>query len=76
MPMTKTVTIEEAQADLGQLIAHLSPNDQLLIADESGPIAEVRLAESKRPQPGICAGMVIEYVEDDEHLKDFEEYMN
>ena len=32
-------------------------------------------AQRKRPQPGNCKGMLTIIAEDDEHLKDFADYM-
>jgi antitoxin (DNA-binding transcriptional repressor) of toxin-antitoxin stability system len=75
--MTTTVSLTEAQANLKSWLDKLSPGDCLLITDENAlPVAELRLPQRPtRPQPNVAAGMVIEYVDDDEHLKDFAEYM-
>ena len=74
--MTTTVTIEEAQSRLAELLGSLSAGDHIVITANNLPIAEVRPpAERPHPQPGACAGMVIEYIDDDEHLKDWAEYM-
>jgi antitoxin (DNA-binding transcriptional repressor) of toxin-antitoxin stability system len=73
-----TVTIEEAQARLPELIDHLDSGEELVITRNQQPIARL-LAESKpelKPrQPGSAKGLLTILVEDDEHLRDFAEYM-
>lgn len=73
--MPTTVDLEEAQAQLKEIIARLGPNDEVVITANQRPIA--RLTATAKPQPkfGNCKGMITLLVEDDEHLKDFEEYM-
>ena len=75
--MTTSITIAEAQANLKEWLAKLAPGDQLLIVENDKPIAEVRLPPPApaHPQFGIGAGWIVEYIDDDEHLKDFAEYM-
>ena len=73
-----TVTLEEAQANLPELIDHLAAGEQLVITRHQQPIA--RLVAEEKPQrrprkPGSAKGMLTILVEDDEHLKDFAEYM-
>jgi antitoxin (DNA-binding transcriptional repressor) of toxin-antitoxin stability system len=72
-----TITIEEAQARLPQLIDQLAPGEELVITRDSRPIAQLvgLPAEMPRPIPGRCKGMLTIVSEDDEHLKDWEEYM-
>jgi len=73
------VTIEEAQAHLPELIEQLQPGDELLITRDHQPVA--RLTGTTEPrkrkprQPGNCKGMLTIVADDDEHLKDFAEYM-
>ena len=73
-----TVTIQEAQAKLADLIHKLTPGDEVVITENNQPVA--RLVSEKppvrqRPGPGLCKGMITIVADDDEHLKDFEEYM-
>jgi len=73
-----TVTIEEAQAHLAALIERLHPGESLLITRGEKPVA--RLTAEGPPkrmprQPGNCKGMLTIVADDDEHLKDFAEYM-
>jgi antitoxin (DNA-binding transcriptional repressor) of toxin-antitoxin stability system len=73
-----TVTIEEAQARLPELIEHLATGEELVITRNQQPIARL-LAEGKptrKPRtPGSAKGMLTVLAEDDEHLQDFAEYM-
>jgi prevent-host-death family protein len=72
------VTIQEAQAKLLDLIHKLMPGEEVLITENNQPVA--RLVSEKppvrqRPGPGLCQGMITIVADDEEHLKDFEEYM-
>ena len=73
-----TVTLEEAQARLPQLIEGLRPCDSIVITRDQRPIARL-FAEKPRQrqprQPGNCKGMLTVLADDEEHLKDFAEYM-
>jgi antitoxin (DNA-binding transcriptional repressor) of toxin-antitoxin stability system len=75
--MPETVTLQEAQAHLGDLIARLTPGEEIIITHEEKPVAELRGLQPEQPQPrfGNCRGKLIVLAEDDEHLKDFAEYM-
>jgi antitoxin (DNA-binding transcriptional repressor) of toxin-antitoxin stability system len=73
-----TVTLEEAQAHLPQLIEQLQPGEEIVITRDQKPVARL-LAEQqpkrKPRRPGNCKGMMTIIADDDEHLKDFAEYM-
>ncbi len=73
-----TVTIEEAQAKLPELIEHLATGEVLIITRNQQPIARL-LAEAKpkrRPRKaGSAKGLLTIMADDDEHLKDFAEYL-
>jgi antitoxin (DNA-binding transcriptional repressor) of toxin-antitoxin stability system len=75
--VTKTVELDVAQATLSELIAGLGPNEEVVIVRNDQPVARlVPSLETRQPRkPGNCKGMITLLVEDDEHLKDFEEYM-
>ena len=72
-----TVTLEEAQTKLPELIDKLVPGEEVVITRNEQPVAElIRLpAEKPHPTPGRCKGMLTILSEDDEHLKDWAEYM-
>jgi antitoxin (DNA-binding transcriptional repressor) of toxin-antitoxin stability system len=74
--MYETVTIEEAQAHLAELIAGLTPGQEIIITSNDQPVAELRpLPVEGQPRFGSCKGSLEILAEDDEHLKDFAEYM-
>ena len=76
--MTVTVSIEEAQSNLRDLIKRLAPGDELVITDCNHPIAKL-ISEQPRPalfrKPGLGKGMITVIEDDDLHLEDFAEYM-
>jgi prevent-host-death family protein len=71
------VTIEEAQASLTKLIHELPAGDEVVITENNQPVARlVGASPVRKPRhPGNCRGMLTIAREDDEHLKDFAEYM-
>jgi len=76
--MSATVTLEEAQSNLPELIGSLAPGEEIIITRNQQPVARLvaeRLPERKPRAPGNGKGMIVLAVEDDEHLKDFEEPM-
>ncbi|QQS46395.1 MAG: type II toxin-antitoxin system prevent-host-death family antitoxin [Acidobacteriota bacterium] len=74
--MQEKVTLEEAKLHLAELISKLQPGEEIVITQDSRPVAELRsLQQSAQPRFGSCRGMLTIVAEDDEHLKDFEEYM-
>ena len=72
-----TITIQEAQANLPDLIHKLTPGDELVITENNQPVAKlVASPPSKpRPLPGRCKGMLTILADDEEHLEHFKEYM-
>lgn len=73
-----TVTIQEAQTKLLDLIHGLQPGEELVITEDDQAIAKLTVekrAEGTRPPPGLCKGMISIVADDDEHLKDFADYM-
>lgn len=76
--MSATITVEEAQAKLKEIIHQLAPGEEVVITENQQPVAKLvgELASPRKPrQAGRCKGMITLLVEDDEHLKDFAEYM-
>jgi antitoxin (DNA-binding transcriptional repressor) of toxin-antitoxin stability system len=73
-----SVTLEEAQARLPQLIEQLQPGEEITLTDQGRPVAQVKKVERAQRKPrraGNCKGMLVIVADDDEHLKDFAEYM-
>jgi len=73
-----TVTLEAARADLPDIIHRLRPGEEVVITE--GGLVVARLIREQqpgwqRPGPGLCKGMMTIVADDDEHLKDFAEYM-
>jgi antitoxin (DNA-binding transcriptional repressor) of toxin-antitoxin stability system len=73
-----TVTIEEAQAKLSVMIDKLAPGEEVIITRNEQPVA--KLVGQQRPirkprRPGSAKGKLVILAEDDEHLKDFKDYM-
>jgi prevent-host-death family protein len=76
--MSATIPVEEAQAKLGDLIGKLTLGEEIVVTQNQEPVAKLvgqRPSESKPRVPGNCKGMITLAIEDDEHLKDFAEYM-
>ena len=66
-----TVTIEEAQANLSEIIQQLQPGEEVTIIDHGKPLAQMKKTErtlwssqpqtaaSTRPGPGLCQGVIV-----------------
>jgi antitoxin (DNA-binding transcriptional repressor) of toxin-antitoxin stability system len=73
-----TITLEEAQAKLPELIMGMNPGEELLIAQQGQPMAKlVRSQRTSWPcQAGSAADKILWIAPDfDEPLDDFKEYM-
>ena len=72
-----TVTIEEAQAKLPELIEHLATDEELVITRNARPVAKLVGPSPESPKPvfGRGRGKVVIVAEDDEHLQAFAEYV-
>jgi antitoxin (DNA-binding transcriptional repressor) of toxin-antitoxin stability system len=75
--MSATITVAEAQAKLPELIHKLAPGDELVLTENHRPVARLIAAAGPRKarKAGSAKGKLIILQEDEEHLKDFEEYM-
>jgi len=75
--MTKNVELDVAQATLSELVAGLTADDDIVIMKNHKPVAKLVATTAIRPPrvPGLMTGKLTVLAEDDEHLKDFEEYM-
>ena len=79
--MSTTVTVDEAQVKLKQLIRQMSPGDEIIIIENQQPVAKlvggpVKPQPMHRPGPGLCKGMVTYIVPDfDAPLDDMKKYM-
>jgi prevent-host-death family protein len=72
-----SVTLEEAQARLPQLIERLQPGEEITITEHGRPLAQVKKAErtSWPCKAGSAAGKVWMAPDFDAPLEDFKEYM-
>ncbi len=72
-----TMTIEEAQAKLPELIERLAPGEEIVLTRNARPVAKLvgQSADQPRPVFGRGRGKVVVVSEDDDHLQGFEEYM-
>lgn len=73
-----TISLEEIQTHLSEIIDRLRPGEPLIITRDNRPVARLLAEEKPRRQPrkaGNCKGMLTIVADDDEHLKDFAEYM-
>ena len=76
--MPISITLEEAQAKLKDLVHQLAPGDQIIIKENQLPVATLmgKLSAPAKPRvPGNCKGMITLQLADDEHLEGFAEYM-
>ena len=73
-----TITIEDAQAKLPEIIGGLAMGEELAITRGNQVVARIvgQRSEPRSPRvAGFARGMMTIVAEDDEHLKDFAEYM-
>ena len=79
--MSTTITIDEAQVRLKELIHRLAPGDEVVITENQQPVAKLvselpKPTKLPRPGPGLCKGMITYIVPDfDAPLEDMKEYM-
>ena len=74
-----TVTIQEAQTRLSELIHRLTPGEVVVITENDQPVARLSFAAptERKPRPsGTLKGTVLYMAPDfDEPLEDFKDYM-
>ena len=78
--MSETITVEEAQAKLKEIIHQLSPGEELVITENEQPVAKLVSERPKpckpRSGPGLCRGAIVYMAPDfDAPLDDMKEYM-
>ena len=78
--MQTTMAVEDIKVTLPELLDSLTPGDEVILTRNRQPVAKLvsevpKPALKQRPGPGLCKGMITIISDDDEHLKDFEEYM-
>jgi antitoxin (DNA-binding transcriptional repressor) of toxin-antitoxin stability system len=79
--MSTTISIDEAQTKLKELIRQLGPGEEVVLTDNEQPVAKLiseqrPMAKRPWPGPGLCAGAITYMAPDfDEPLEDMKEYM-
>jgi antitoxin (DNA-binding transcriptional repressor) of toxin-antitoxin stability system len=76
--MLPSISLEEAQAKLSEIIGKLGPGEEVVITKDDQPVAKLisQQRAARRPrQAGSAKGILVINVEDEEHLEDFKEYM-
>ncbi len=73
----QTITLEEAQNHLAEIIDKLAPGEEVILTRANRPVARILAGPDQPPfpVPGRGKGMLKIVSEDDDHLKDFAEYM-
>lgn len=74
--MSITITIEEAQVRLKELIGELAPGEEVVITEGQRPVAKLVAAPAAERKLGTMKGTVLYMAPDfDAPLDDFKEYM-
>jgi antitoxin (DNA-binding transcriptional repressor) of toxin-antitoxin stability system len=74
-----TVTLQEAQARLSEIITNLLPGEEVQIMENDVPVAKLtveRTVPRKQRKAGSARGKITIITEHDDHLKDFAKYMS
>lgn len=72
-----TISLEEAQVQLPELVDNLAAGEEVIITRGGKPVGRLLPPELPKGAPviGRGKGKLIRYIDDDDHLKDFAEYM-
>ncbi len=73
-----TISIQEAQARLADLIHRLTPGDEVVITENNQPVAKLAHTGSQKQWPckaGSAKGKIHMAPDFDEPLEEFKEYM-
>lgn len=77
--MSTTISVQEAQAKLKELIDGLAPGDEVVLTENQQPVAKLVATPTtprKPRQPGTLRGTVLYMAPDfNAPLEDFKEYM-
>lgn len=72
--MPVTITLDEAQVHLRELIGRLTPGEEMVITDGERPVAHLIAppARPARPAPGLGRGSILYMAPDfDDSIEDF-----
>jgi len=74
-----TMTLQQVQAQLPDVIAKLRPGEDLIITDNQRPVARLSYAGGVQPRKprkaGSAKGEITIVSDDEEHLEHFRDYM-
>lgn len=76
--MAASISVQEAQMKLAELVHKLVRGEELVLTEGDRVVARLvgeRPPAQQRPGPGLCKGMLTIVADDEEHLRDFAEYM-
>jgi antitoxin (DNA-binding transcriptional repressor) of toxin-antitoxin stability system len=76
--MQTTLAVEDIKVTLPELLDSLAPGDEVILTRNQQPVAKLvsEQAPERKPRvPGLGRGMVTIVSDDDDHLRDFAEYM-
>lgn len=71
-----TITLEDAQAHLAELIEKLAPGEEIIITRGRAPVAKLvaQHGAASHREAGLMKGRLSIVSDDTEHLQDFTEY--
>ena len=76
--MSATISVEEAQIKLKELIDKLAPGEEVILTENRVPVAKLVgecSARPPRPAPGLGKGSILYMAPDfDEPMEEFQEY--
>jgi antitoxin (DNA-binding transcriptional repressor) of toxin-antitoxin stability system len=78
MTTQQRISLEKAQSTLADLVHRLRAGDEVVIVEGQRTVARLLGPSPRKGQPrkpGSAKGKLSILVEDDEHLRDFEDYM-
>lgn len=77
--MSSFISLTEIQARLPEILDQMLPGQKLWVTDPEGNLVATLVKEppprTAPRQPGTAVGRLTVIAEDDQHLKDFAEYM-
>ncbi|HEV3263067.1 MAG TPA: hypothetical protein VG013_39905 [Gemmataceae bacterium] len=77
--MSSFIALADVQAQLSEILDRMHPGEQLFVTGSDGHILATFIKEAPPRttprQPGSAVGKLVILAEDDEHLQDFDDYL-